>query len=300
MDEKPFKAGFVALLGRPNAGKSTLLNALLKFKLSIVSPKPQTTRHKILGILNGEGCQICLLDTPGLIERPRDPLQNALKLTARIAAHEDADILVLLVEARMPGPDDLRELPMLKIPKVPMILALNKIDLPAKAGLHDAVLKAYGEALKPAAAVRVSALKGTGTGELLKEIVARLPRSPAFYEDDRLSDRWERFFAAEIIREQIFAQYEEEIPHATAVVIEEFREKPGRNDWVSATLYVERDGQKGILLGKRGQALRGLAENSRRALREFLGRPVELELWVKVRRDWRKDPRSLKEFGYVP
>ena len=297
--EPPFKSGFVALLGRPNAGKSTLLNALLKTKLSIVSPKPQTTRHKILGILDGEGYQVCFMDTPGLIAKPKDRLQDAITRTARHAAQGDADLIVVLAEPGAPEPEHLAELRALAGAGCPVILALNKCDLPAKPEQAAAAAQAYQEVLKPAAVVSLSALKGTGVAELLKEIVSRLPEGPAYYEKGQLSDRWERFFAAEIIREQVFELYSEELPHAVAVMIEQFREGSGP-DQVAATLYVERDGQKGLILGKRGDALRELVKRSTAALENFLSRRVELEVWVKVRKDWRKDPRSLKEFGYIP
>lgn len=295
------RAGFATILGKPNAGKSTLINALLKQKLSIVTPKPQTTRHKILGIIDGEDYQLCLLDTPGLLFDAKDHLQNALRMTAKKAAHDDADVIVLLVEPEVPDADTLREFSSLLRSGSPVILTLNKIDLPASAGKHDEVLKAYRDVLKPAAELKLSALRKTGVDELLAEIVKRLPESPErLYEKGQLSDRWERFFAAEIIREQVFELYQEEIPHAAAVVIEAFKEKPGKPDEVSALLYVERDGQKGIILGKRGEALRELTEKSRRAIEDFLGRRVELEIWIKVRQNWRKDPASLKEFGYIP
>ncbi len=294
-----FKAGFVSLLGRPNAGKSTLTNALLGSKLSIVSSKPQTTRHAILTIVEGEGYQICLLDTPGLIQKPADPLQQALRKAAKRAAQDDADVVVLLVEPQMPDPESLAELGALNRGGVPVILALNKIDLPAPAGLHDRIVAAYSDAVKPAAVVRLSALKKQGVDELKRELLARLPESPPFYEPGQLSDRWERFFAAELIREQVFNLYGEEIPHATAVVIEQYRELEGRPDEVMATLYVERDGQKGILIGDKGRALHNLQARSEAAISSLVGRPVELELWIKVRKNWRKDPKSLKEFGYL-
>ena len=297
-DGAPFKAGFVVLLGRPNAGKSTLVNALLGSKLSIVSAQPQTTRHKILGILNRPDAQICFLDTPGLVPDPGDPLQSALRRTAAMSAKEDPDVLVLLVEPRKPDPKSLEELAALSRGPNPVILAVNKIDLPPVKGGPDEAAAAYSEAVKPAAAVRISALKKIGLEELLAEIVVRLPESPPFYESGQLSDRWERFFASELIREQLFALYKEEIPHATAVAIDQFIEG-GKADVVRAMLYVERDGQKGILLGKQGRALRQLQDRSQQALAGFLGRPVELDLWVKVRRNWRKDPRALKEFGYL-
>ena len=299
MDEGTFKAGFVVLLGRPNAGKSTLLNALLKSKLSIVSPKPQTTRHRILGILNGDGFQACLVDTPGLIEDPKDHLQNGLRRQAMGAAHEDPDVIVLLVEPREPSPRLLQELSGLNRSGKPLILALNKCDLSAAAGQHDRALQSYTEALKPTAACKLSALKGDGVEALLKEVVKHLPVSPAFYEAGQLTDRYERFFAAELVREAVFDLYGEEIPHATAVVIERFREGAGAPDQIDATLYVERDTQKGIILGKGGMALSKLRAQSLQAIVDFLGRPADLDIWVKVRKNWRKDPRALKEFGYL-
>ncbi len=294
-----FKAGFVALLGRPNAGKSTLLNRILGARLSIVSAKPQTTRHKIVGILDGKDYQVCFLDTPGLIPSPSDPLQRALRRAAKQAAQDDADIIVLLVEPEKPSAADLEELGGLSRSGVPVILALGKADIEARKPFHDAALKAYAEAVKPAAVLRVSGLKGDGVDQLLREVVARLPESPALYEPGQLSDRWERFFAAEIVREKVFELYHEEIPHATAVVVEHFSEQPGRPDEIAATLYVERDGQKGILLGKKGEALRRLSDRSRQAIEAFTGRPAVLDLWVKVRHNWRKDPKALAEFGYL-
>jgi GTP-binding protein Era len=295
--DSPFKAGFVVLLGRPNAGKSTLMNALLKKKLSIVSPKPQTTRHKILGILDGEGYQACFLDTPGLIPDPRDPLQGLLRKAAKQAAQDDSDLTVLLVEPAIPDAASLGELQALTRSGAAVILALNKTDLPQREGFLDQVLETYRKALEPVAVIKLSALKGTGVPDLLAEILKRLPESPAFYEQGQLSDRWERFFAAEIIREQVFRLYSDEIPHATAIVIETFREKKPRNE-IQATLYIERDGQKGIILGPKGGALRKLVEGARAGIEDFIGRAVDLDVWVKVRKNWRKDPKSLKEFGY--
>lgn len=299
MNETPFRAGFAVILGKPNAGKSTLLNALLKWKLSIVSPKPQTTRHNILGILNGPGFQVCFLDTPGLIDRPTDDLQRALASAARGAAHKDADVLIFLAELGIPPAEELLQLASLLRSRSPLILCVNKIDQ-AKPGEADAVQKAYADALKPVASFKISARGKEGVAELMAEISKHLPESPAFYETDQVSDRWERFFASEIIREKIFDQYRQEIPHACAVVIEEFKEAKGLPDRIFATLYVERDGQKGIIIGKKGQDLRELVDRSREAIENFIGRPAELDIRVKVRKDWRKDPRSIAEFGYTP
>lgn len=289
------KAGFVAILGRPNAGKSTLLNALLGQKLSIVSPKPQTTRHKILGIRNAEDHQICFMDTPGLLRDPKDLLQKSLRHAVHSAARDDADLALLVAEPHVPSEDDLRELATLPARGVPVIVVINKSDLTGK---HDAALEAYSKVLNPVAGHKVSALKKDGVQGLLADIVARLPEGEPFYEGGQLSDRYERFFAAEVIREQVFELFEQELPHAIAVVIERFTEKPGRPDEVAATLYVERDGQKGMVLGAKGLMLRKLTARSQAGIENLTGRRTQLEIWVKVRPNWRKDERSLREFGY--
>ncbi len=292
------KAGFVALAGLPNVGKSTLMNALLKFKLSIVSHKPQTTRHRLLGILQGEDFQVCFLDTPGLIDAPADPLQKALRRESSRAIRDDADLVVYMVDAAEADPGTVESTPVRT--DTPVLLVLNKCDRVVAEARLQALEAAYSAALKPQKVLRISALKGAGVEELKAEILARLPENPAFYEKGHLSDRWERFFAAEIVREQVFSLYHDEIPHATAVVVDAFREIPGRPDEVFATLYVERDGQKGILIGKGGKDLHRLTERAQAALESFLDRPVQLEIWIKVRKDWRKDERSLQEFGYIP
>ena len=292
-----FKAGFVAILGRPNVGKSTLLNAFLKQKLSIVSPVPQTTRHKILGILNRNDCQVCFLDTPGLLDAAKDGLQQALIRTARIASRDDADVLLLVVEPKAPSPQDLEALSRLTRGPRPVLLAVNKADLANGVEGLRAATNAYSEALKPAETHVISAERKDGVDALLASIVSRMPESPPFYETDRVSDRWERFFAEEIIREKIFERYFEEVPHACAVMVEDYREAGSRPDRVSALIYVEREQQKGILVGSKGSAVRELTKAAAKALREFLGRPVELDLRVKVRPNWRRDPRSLREFG---
>ncbi|MBI5881997.1 MAG: GTPase Era [Elusimicrobia bacterium] len=292
-----FRSGFVVLAGRPNAGKSTLLNALLGSKLSIVSAKPQTTRHKILGILNGPDFQICFLDTPGLLVGPKDDLRQTLLRIARGALRSDADAVVLLAEPQAPDPEFVSELSALKSPDIPLIVAVNKADQ-KPLGL-DEVEAAWTAALSPKAVVRISALKGTGVPALLETIKGLLPEGEPYYERGQLSDRYERFFVSEIIREKIFELFEEEVPHACAVQIEQFREAKGRPDEIMATVFVERDSQKGILIGKAGRMIRELRERSANSAEAFLGRKVRLEITIKVRKDWRKDPRSLKEFGYL-
>lgn len=294
-----FKAGFIAIVGRPNAGKSTLINALLKTRLSVVSSKPQTTRHRILGILDHERFQACLLDTPGLIDTPEDPLQKSLRVETTRAIREDADVIVYVVDAAAADPAHAAWDAPPVTPGVPVILVLNKCDLGVSDEKLAALEHAYAASLKATRAIRVSALKGEGVDDVQSAFVSCLPLGEPFYEKGQLSDRWERFFASEIIRGEVFHHYTDEIPHATAVLVEVFREKAGKPDEIFATLFVERDGQKGIILGKGGKDIQRVRERAHKELESFLGRRVELELWVKVRKNWRKDPRSLMEFGYL-
>lgn len=293
------RAGFVSILGLPNAGKSTLLNALLKRRLSGVSPKPQTTRHRILGILNTEDAQAVFVDTPGWLDKAGDLLQEALRAESKRAAREDADLAILVVDPFKPKAADLSGMARLVPKGRPLLLAVNKSDLARGSDQLAGVAAAWSAAVKPAAVFELSALKGGGGLDALRAaVLERLPESPPFYDKDQLSDRWERFFASEFIREQIFALYSAEVPHACAVVIEEYKESP-RRDLVWATVHVERESQKGILIGKNGEMLRKLTERAQAAIASFTGREAVLEVWVKVRKDWRKDPRALKEFGYV-
>lgn len=294
-----FKAGFVAIVGRPNAGKSTLINALLGTRLSVVSSKPQTTRHRILGIMEDERFQACLLDTPGLIDKPEDPLQKSLRVETTRAIREDADVIVYVVDAAAADPANAAWDAPPPTPGVPVVLVLNKCDLGVPEDKLAALEAGYAASLKASRTIRASALKGAGVDELRSALVSALPAGEPFYEKGQLSDRWERFFASEIIRGEVFHQYHDEIPHATAVLVDVFREKKGKPDEIYATLYVERDGQKGIVLGKGGKDIQTVRRRAQAELESFLGRRVELELWVKVRKNWRKDPRSLMEFGYL-
>ena len=256
------------------------------------------THHKILGILEGEDFQACFLDTPGLIDEPSDGLQKSLRVESTRAIRDDADLVVYMVDAVESNPEKVGNT--FVRPGTPVILVINKCDRDVAETRLAAIEKAYSLALNPEKVFRISALKNQGVEELKAEILSRLPESEPFYDKGQLSDRWERFFATEIVREQVFDLYHDEIPHAVAVVVETFRENQGQPDDVFATLYVERDGQKGIIIGKGGKDLHRLTERSQAMLEAFLGREVNLELWIKVRKDWRKDPRSLKEFGYTP
>ncbi len=298
-EKKPFKAGYVAIVGRPNVGKSTLINNFLRFKLSIVTPKPQTTRHRILGILNGENYQIIFLDTPGIMEKAKYNLHKWM-IRRAIEAMEEADLVLFMVEPKQPTEGDLKILEAIKERNKKTILVINKIDQVPRLEVLP-VIDAYAKLYDFADVVPISALKLINTDELLNVIIENLPESEPFYPPDMLTDRPERFFVAEIIREKVFQLYGEEIPYSTAVEIEIFREQDpehGGKDYIRAVIYVERDSQKAILIGRNGQALKRVGVRARQEIEEFLGRPVYLELWVKVKPKWRKNEAFLKEIGY--
>jgi GTP-binding protein Era len=286
----------VAVAGRPNVGKSTLVNNLLDYRLSAVSPKPQTTRHKLLGIINGEGYQVIFLDSPGLMV-PRYTLQD-LMVKSAWAAIEEADLTLLLTEPREDDFDgETRILERLKRTAKPVILAINKIDLVAKDSLLP-LIAYYRGLFGFAEIVPVSALKQDGLDALKKVIVAGLPSQPAFYPQDEVTDRPQRFFIAEIIRQKVFELFGEEIPYSVAVVIEEYKERGGEaRDYIKATAVCERASQKAILIGKRGEAVKRLGRVARAEIEAFVGKGVFLELKVDVKENWRKDERKIKSLG---
>lgn len=296
-----FRAGYVAIVGEPNVGKSTLLNALLGQKISIVTPKPQTTRHKILGILSGENYQIVFLDTPGII-KPRYRLQEVMVEAAR-SAIEDADVVLLMIDAKEVDTSTVEErynhlILLLRPLQKPVLLLLNKIDLIRKSELLpmiDAFVKVYPFR----EIIPISALKADGVDDLREALMQFLPEGPPFYPPDIVSGQTERFFVSEIIREKIFQKFREEIPYSTAVQVVEFREREKGKDFISAEIYVERDSQKAILIGREGRALREVGFDARREIEEFLGREVYLELHVKVREKWRDSDAWLKRLGYT-
>ncbi len=294
----PYRAGYVAIIGRPNVGKSTLLNQLLRERLAAVSPKAQTTRHKILGILSGPSYQALFLDTPGIMRQPSDELDRRMLKNAQEAI-KDADVVVLLVEPRPPG--DVERSLIEKLSSRPTILAINKVDTVDQAQVQ-ATIDQYRVLHEFVEILPISALYGAGLDRLLELVVSLLPEGAPFYPEDQLTDRPERFFVSELIREQIYHLYGDEIPYDTAVEIEEFREarpEEGRNkDFIRAVIYVNRDSQKRILIGAGGRAIKRLGEVARKQIEGFLGRPVYLELWVKVRKKWRKNPQLLKNLGY--
>lgn len=286
------KAGFVNIFGKPNAGKSTLLNALVGEKLAIISPKVQTTRHRITGIVTDPNYQIVFSDTPGIIDpkyRLHEKMMGAVK-----SALEDADVALLILDVRDNVEENLQLFDSLKL-KVHTILVLNKMDLLKKDELE--AVKARCEAWGKALVVTVSAMQQKGIKELLERIVAFLPESEPFYPEDTLTDKSTRFFVAEMIREKIFQLFEEEIPYHTTVVVSQFQEKQTLVK-ISAEIVVTRETQKAIILGEKGKSIRQLGTLARQDIEKFLGQKVFLELFVKVRNKWRDNDTYLREYGY--
>jgi GTP-binding protein Era len=296
MPSPDFKCGYVALIGVPNVGKSTLLNRLVGEKLSITSPKPQTTRHRVLGILNLPAAQLIFLDTPGILE-PKGALNETL-VQAALTALAEAEVVVWLVEPRAPDPQDMVLLPRVRSLARPLIVALNKIDLVAKPKLLP-LIAAYHELVPPAPIVPVSALLGDGIPDLVQEIVQLLPAAPPLYSEDQATESTERFLVAELIRERVLHHTGEEVPYAVAVQVEEFDESR-RPELVRirAVIYVERDSQKGIVIGKHGRLLKLIGQEARAEIETLLGAHVFLGLWVKVWKNWRRDPRAIRTLGY--
>jgi GTP-binding protein Era len=291
------KAGFVSLLGKPNAGKSTLLNRLVGQKLAIVSPRPQTTRNRITGILHRPDAQVVFVDTPGL-HTGGGRLGEFMLQTARRAV-EDVDAVCLVVDATdRSAPDDLVLAP-LRAYGGPVVCALNKIDLVQPKAALLPLLERWHGAHPFQALIPISAADGTGCDALLEVLLAALPEHPPFFPADATSDQPETFWAAEVIREQIFHFTHQEVPYAAAVRVEELveRSNPDRL-YIRAVIFVEQDSQKGILIGKGGGMLKRIGTAARRQLEAFFGIAVFLDLHVQVRHNWRKDERALREFGF--
>ena len=295
--ETAFKCGYVALCGAPNVGKSTLLNRLVADKLAITSPKPQTTRHRLLGVVNLAQAQILFLDAPGLMD-PKGLLNENL-VKAAVSALNDADVVVWLVTPQeQPSKQD-AVLAQLRLISKPLIIAINKIDTLPKPQILP-LIEQYHILRPEAPVVPIAALTGDGLPNLVEEIVSHLPAAPPLYPTDLLTDQTERFLAAEFIRERVFHHTSQEIPYAAAVKIEEFDEaaRP-RLVKIRAVIFVERDSQKAIVIGKKGSLLKTIGQEAREELEKLLDCKVFLELWVKVWKNWRKDPRALRELGYV-
>lgn len=289
-----YKSGFVNIFGAPNAGKSTLLNLLLGERLVIISPKVQTTRHRILGILSEPQYQIVFSDTPGIIE-PKYKLHQKMMGHVK-SALEDADVAILVHDINLPIENFETIANSLKL-KVPALLLLNKTDAVKDKSTIPAVVEQYKQRWPSWQVMPISALKKSNTDKILPAVLEQLPEGMPFYPEDSISDRNERFFVAELIREQIFTLYEEEIPYHTAVLIQSFEEKTTLNV-IKADIIVTRETQKMILLGKGGSSIKQLGINSRKTIEEFLQKKVHLELFVKVRPKWRDNDSYLKEYGY--
>ena len=294
-DNEQFKSGFISIIGRPNVGKSTLLNVLLGEKIAIVSSKPQTTRNRILGIVNQPGAQLVFLDTPG-IHKPMHKMNEVMVKTA-LQTYNEVDVILMLVEAQeQPGGGDRFIVETLAKVKTPVFLLINKVDLIKKEALLP-LMQVYSSMYKFAEIIPVSALKND-LGGLVETILKRLPQGPKYFPDDQLTDQPERFIVSELVREKIFELTKEEIPYSTAVVIEEMKEEPEITR-ISAVIYVERDSQKGILIGKGGGMLKEIGTRARLDAEKLLGTKIFLKLLVKVKKGWREDERMLKNFGIL-
>ncbi len=294
-DNEQFKSGFISIIGRPNVGKSTLLNVLLGEKIAIVSSKPQTTRNRILGIVNQPGAQLVFLDTPG-IHKPMHKMNEVMVKTA-LQTYNEVDVILMLVEAQeQPGGGDRFIVETLSEVKTPVFLLINKVDLIKKEALLP-LMQVYSSMYKFAEIIPVSALKND-LGGLVETILKRLPQGPKYFPDDQLTDQPERFIVSELVREKVFELTKEEIPYSTAVVIEEMKEEPEITR-ISAVIYVERDSQKGILIGKGGGMLKEIGTRARLDAEKLLGTKIFLKLLVKVKKGWREDERMLKNFGIL-
>jgi GTP-binding protein Era len=288
------KSGFVNIIGKPNVGKSTLMNKLVGENVSIITSKAQTTRHRILGILNGEDFQIVYSDTPGIL-KPVYQLHKSMMQLVRLSV-EDADVLLLMVEIFEKIDKDLLD-PILRKTEGKIVLLLNKTDLvkaPEEIEEKISMWKSYRDF---AAIIPLSALKGTNIDLVFDEIIKHLPVHPPYYPKDQLTDKPERFFASEIIREKIFQTYKQEVPYSTEVVISDFNEEE-HIIRMRAEIYVERNSQKGILIGKKGSSLKKIGIAARKDLETFFGKQVFLEQYVKVEKDWRRKKNKLSRFGY--
>lgn len=298
MSKSVFKSGFVSIIGRPNVGKSTLLNNFLGMKLAIVSPRAQTTRNRIQGIYTTKTEQIIFIDTPG-IHKPKNELGTVMNEFA-YSALDGTDIILMLVDASCEiGDGDKFIIEQLKKVKIPVILVLNKVDLVEDENILKANIDSYKEAYNFAGGITISATEGFNIDKLKDMIVSRLEVGPMYYPEDQILDLPERFVVAEIIREKVLLKTKEEIPHSVAVTIESFKEKnKGNLVEINATIIVERPSQKMIIIGKGGQMIKSIGTDARRDIVKFLNQKVYLELFVKVEPNWRNNKKYLKEFGY--
>ena len=296
-EQNPFKSGYVSIIGEPNVGKSTLLNAMMGEKLAIVTPKPQTTRNRITGIRTTDSYQIIFLDTPGVLT-PKYRLHDQM-VKAAYNAITDADLVLYMIDvSRQNHGIEEKILDQLKKAAQPVILVINKIDLISTPALLP-IIASYQEKFPFLEIIPISATTDNGVSQLHESIVKHLPKGPHYFPPDQLSDLPERFFISETIREKIFLRTSQEIPYASSVVIEEFKERPNGKIYISAMLYVERQSQKGILVGKGGKTIKRIGQLARAEIEQFLETTVFLDLRVSVKADWRRDARKLKDMGYL-
>ncbi len=288
------RSGFVNILGNPNVGKSTIMNTLVGEKLSIITAKAQTTRHRIMGIVNGDDFQIVYSDTPGIL-KPQYKLQESMMNFVNIAL-SDADLILYVTDVSERISDDSEYISRIKESGIPVIIAVNKIDLTNQTELEK-IVDSWHQAFPDSPVIPVSAVKNFNLEALLKVILEKLPESPPFFPKDQLTDKYERFFASEIIREKILVNYKKEIPYSVEIEIESFTEEKNLLK-IRALIHVTRDSQKGIIIGHKGSMLKRVGTEARQDMEDFFRKKVFLELYVKVTKDWRDKPVILKRFGY--
>jgi GTP-binding protein Era len=296
VNETGFKSGFVTITGRTNVGKSTLLNRMMGRKVVIMSDKPQTTRHKIQAVLTGPGYQVIFIDTPG-IHKPKHKLGEHM-IEVALNTLREVDVVLLLVEAAMPGPGDRYIVEQVKKVTGPVLLVINKIDL-VKSGELPPIIEAFRQLHSFDEIILVSALTGENVERLIEVIIGYLPEGPQYYPDDMIVDRPERFIMAELIREKVLHLTSQEVPHSVAVVVESVEKRSENLVAVRAVIYTERDSQKGILIGKGGQMLKQVGKLAREEMEALLGSKIFLELWVKVKKDWRNREIHMRNFGLI-
>jgi GTP-binding protein Era len=288
------RSGFVNILGNPNTGKSTIMNALVGEKLSIITSKVQTTRHRIMGIVNGEDFQIVYSDTPGIL-KPRYRLQEVMMNFVKIAI-TDADVILYVTDVTEKPPGDSEFTEKIKSSGIPVIIGVNKIDLSNQEDLEK-IVEQWQDFFPGSPVIPLSALNKFNLDTLLNAILSKLPEGRPFFPKDQLTDKYERFFASEILREKILNNYQKEVPYSVETEIESFKEEPGIIR-IRALIHVARESQKGIIIGHKGEMLKKVGTGARHDMEDFFGKKVFLELYVKVTKDWRDNPEMLKRFGY--
>ena len=294
MIKNAHKSGYVSVIGNPNVGKSTLVNALMGRDLSITTAKAQTTRHRILGFINGEDYQLILSDTPGII-KPAYEMQNSMMDFVKESL-DDADVLIYMIDVAERNIKDERLLEKIQKSKTPLLVLINKIDTSAQEELEEAV-QHWAMIFPDSSVIPISALKGFFISDLLEILISKIPESPPYFPKDQLSDKPERFFVNEAIRKNILENYDKEIPYAVEVVTEEFVEAE-KIIKIRSIILVERETQKGIVIGHKGAKLKRVGIGARKDLQAFFGKKIHIELYVKVQKNWRSNPLQLKRFGY--